>query len=176
MSIRINLSGKRFGKLLVTNEYRMIKGRTHWLCKCDCGNERFVCSKYMRDGDTSSCGCLVRGKFGEASRNRVFREYKSGAKRRNINFNLSRREFLFLTSQDCFYCNGQPSNIHKSQWNNGDFIYNGIDRLDNNQGYLLSNCIPCCKICNVAKNNLKSKDFLKWVKDIYNNLIHKGLL
>lgn len=28
-----------------------------WLCKCDCGNECVVNHRYLRFGDTESCGC-----------------------------------------------------------------------------------------------------------------------
>ena len=49
---------------------------------------------------------------------------------------------------------------------NGDFIYNGIDRLDNNEGYLPSNVVTCCKICNRAKHSLTVVEFLEWVRDI----------
>lgn len=31
-----------------------------WLCKCDCGNERVVLGKCLRNGHTQSCGCLNR--------------------------------------------------------------------------------------------------------------------
>ena len=29
-----------------------------WLCRCECGNERIVLGKSLRNGHTSSCGCL----------------------------------------------------------------------------------------------------------------------
>ena len=54
-----NLTGKRFGRLLVIKEVgRDIKTRQKlWLCKCDCGNEKITKTTYLTSGDTSSCGC-----------------------------------------------------------------------------------------------------------------------
>ena len=39
MGKHIDLSGKRFGRLVVTNEFFITKeGRRKWKCLCDCGN------------------------------------------------------------------------------------------------------------------------------------------
>jgi hypothetical protein len=53
--LRLNLSDKRFGKLLAIRS-RSIKGRTYWLCKCDCGETTVVDlgNLIYRDG-TKSC-------------------------------------------------------------------------------------------------------------------------
>ena len=34
----IDLTGKRFGRLLVLSKAETRKGQTFWNCKCDCGN------------------------------------------------------------------------------------------------------------------------------------------
>ena len=55
----IDLTGKTFGRLTVIKRARNNKdGRTMWLCKCECGNERVVLGKCLRNGHTQSCGCL----------------------------------------------------------------------------------------------------------------------
>lgn len=46
----------------------------------------------------------------------------------------------------------------KSTW--GDYLYNGIDRFDNNIHYILSNCVPCCKICNRMKHTMTAQEWL----------------
>ena len=38
-------------------------------------------------------------------------------------------------------------------------------------GYIKSNCVPCCYICNRAKNILSREDFLNWIKRVYNYAI-----
>lgn len=40
---RIDLTGQRFGRLTVINlneEISKQKKRSHWNCRCDCGNEK----------------------------------------------------------------------------------------------------------------------------------------
>ena len=56
----INISGQRFGRLVVvkhmgSNQYR----QSVWLCRCDCGNEKVITSNQLRTGHTRSCGCLL---------------------------------------------------------------------------------------------------------------------
>lgn len=65
MPEKIDLTGQRFGRLLVIREYGRTKdGKVLWLCRClgkngdDCGNEVVVDGRNLRRGDTRSCGCL----------------------------------------------------------------------------------------------------------------------
>ena len=56
---RIDLTGKRFGRLVVKSFAGKDKhNNTLWLCKCDCGKECIVNGRQLRVGDTRSCGCL----------------------------------------------------------------------------------------------------------------------
>ena len=71
-----NLSGKRFGKLRVTDIYERRGYYTYWLCKCDCGNEKYVCSSNLKNGSTQSCGCSrFRKKHGESTLDKRTRLY-----------------------------------------------------------------------------------------------------
>lgn len=54
----IDVSGQKFGKLLVISREKSYKKMAMWKCVCDCGNECVVAGKYLRNGTTSSCGCL----------------------------------------------------------------------------------------------------------------------
>lgn len=60
--IREDLTGKRFGKLVVLYEAEKVGEKTHWICKCDCGNLKNVSSIHLKNGDTKSCG-LCEHKF-----------------------------------------------------------------------------------------------------------------
>jgi len=40
-------------------------GRRRWLCRCECGTERFVLDRALRYGGSQSCGCLVRERRAE---------------------------------------------------------------------------------------------------------------
>lgn len=57
---RIDLTGRRFGKL-VALELRQDPGDVRkWLCQCDCGNQIVVRQGNLRkEGGTKSCGCLL---------------------------------------------------------------------------------------------------------------------
>jgi hypothetical protein len=57
---RLDLTGQRFGKLVVVcPAENNNSGRTMWLCKCDCGTEKCVSTKILRNGECRSCGCLI---------------------------------------------------------------------------------------------------------------------
>ena len=52
-----NLVGKKFYKLTVLKEVDGKYNKSHWLCKCDCGNETIVSFAGLKSGHTKSCGC-----------------------------------------------------------------------------------------------------------------------
>ena len=58
MSKRLELTGQRFGKLVVKSLFDVQNRHTRWLCSCDCGNETIVAGARLKYGDTKSCGCL----------------------------------------------------------------------------------------------------------------------
>lgn len=61
MSIKIDLTGKKFGKLKVVKEgERSRAGRIRWICRCECGKETLVQTGCLKEGTTKSCGCLKR--------------------------------------------------------------------------------------------------------------------
>ena len=54
----IDITGMRYGKLLVLNEHSRDKhGNVTWLCRCDCGNTKIVSGNCLRKGITTNCGC-----------------------------------------------------------------------------------------------------------------------
>ena len=64
MSALIDLTGRRFGRLLVLRRegtYYYDDGFVAvplWRCRCDCGRETVVQGSCLRRGTTRSCGCL----------------------------------------------------------------------------------------------------------------------
>ena len=63
MPKKIDLTNKRFGKLLVLSQAENIQtpnGRSHvaWNCQCDCGNIKIIRGECLRNGSTTSCGCI----------------------------------------------------------------------------------------------------------------------
>ena len=78
-----------------------------------------------------------------------FKQYKYRANSKAMSFKIKEEEFKLLESTICFYC-GDSSNI-------------GIDRIDNNEGYLATNSVPACWRCNRAKNNMEIQEFTEWL-------------
>lgn len=58
-STMIDLTGSRFGRLVVLRRDGSIKTNVAWRCLCDCGQESRVSGNRLRSGHTMSCGCLL---------------------------------------------------------------------------------------------------------------------
>lgn len=56
-TMRIDLTNKRFGKLLVLGDPKIGTRGTIWKCLCDCGNICYKVSSDLVHGNTKSCGC-----------------------------------------------------------------------------------------------------------------------
>lgn len=54
---KLDLTGRRFGKLTVIRPAENIGKRTAWHCRCDCGEDVVVKTYHLRSGHTTSCGC-----------------------------------------------------------------------------------------------------------------------
>lgn len=68
-----DITGQRFGRLVAISLHnraqRNPKQQTHWLCRCDCGNEVAVSAGHLATGHTRSCGCLkADGRHGQSLR------------------------------------------------------------------------------------------------------------
>jgi len=86
-----NLTGLRFGRLVVKEIAETNKMRTRWICQCDCGRQSIVVAYSLTSGKQISCGCFKRERLGKSSKKhghsvgrKTTREYQSwsGAKKR----------------------------------------------------------------------------------------------
>ncbi len=59
----IDLTGKKFGRLLVIKRGETINKRTNWVCECECGNIVEINSYNLLKGRTKSCGCYRKEKL-----------------------------------------------------------------------------------------------------------------
>lgn len=58
----IDLSGLRFGRLVVTGKSEERRnGLICWECHCDCGSDIVAVGKNLKNGQKKSCGCLRSG-------------------------------------------------------------------------------------------------------------------
>lgn len=70
MGKRIDLVGKRFGRLTVIrlSDVKDNRNTRKWECLCDCGNICYVTTTLLNKGNTKSCGCLYNDTRGVANR------------------------------------------------------------------------------------------------------------
>ena len=167
--------GKKFTNLTVIEDVGHITGHRHFRCMCVCGKIIIVDGSKLKNNHTRSCGCIRkntpqlkhRKTYGEASSNRLISSYIGNSKRRNIKFELTKEQMLVLFKSKCFYCGCDPSAISNSKKCHGEYVYNGIDRLDNVNGYTIENVVSCCKQCNYKKGSQSYDAFLNWIKRVY---------
>lgn len=167
------------GKLKAVKVVGRKNGNILWECKCECGNTAILTTSKLLYRKQLSCGCTQYGAGtlpkGQAAFNRVLDRYKRGAKERGLMFSLTKEQFYILTQQSCFYCDGKPIKIYynKSVVMNGNFSGNGVDRMNNKEGYTLDNSVPCCEICNRAKRAMSLDDFNEWIIRLCNHTYKK---
>jgi len=151
MSRFIDLTGHSFGTL-TASEAVIKNGRTYWLCQCSCGNpvKRLVYASNLRNGNTSSCGCVNKRRLRpyEFLYNRL-KVYSAAI--RDIPCEISYEDFLEYTKIDkCFYC---LQDVSWNKYNSARGLAHHIDRKDNDKGYTKGNCVVCCTRCNRSKSD-----------------------
>lgn len=87
MSKIIDLTGQRFGRLIVLekDESRKTNSGSYWICQCDCGKQKSIRSSSLRRGEIVSCGCFRMEKIMETK------------EKRGLIDNLIGQKFGFLT-------------------------------------------------------------------------------
>lgn len=178
MPILEDISGEQFHKLTVLSRHPENNkfNQTMWLCKCECGREKIVSKSALHSATVRSCGCIHKFDDGIAARNFVYSRYRRRAKKDlRLDFGLTMEQFIETTQKPCYYCGALPNNIMKRENYNGEYVYNGLDRVDSNKGYMFDNVVPCCRTCNVAKGALPLDEFIKWSQRVYLTCLEKGL-
>ena len=193
MSIKKDLTGKKFGRLLVISQAPSIARKNSnrkqiwncaWNCLCDCGNTRIATTDKLNRGNIQSCGCLalensknpvMLSKLHESNREyhpriasarRVLERY---VRQDNGQCNIEFDEFYSISQMNCTYCGIEPSNKFNAFYDQpdnsyskleGTFCYSGLDRIDSSFPHISGNCVASCLICNVAKSDYTTKEFL----------------
>lgn len=57
---KIDMTGKKYGRLTVVKEAIKTGKKLKWVCECECGNRKDVDGTKLRSGETRSCGCLQK--------------------------------------------------------------------------------------------------------------------
>lgn len=173
--------GKKYNSLTVLS-YKIKKDenkQVKWfLCRCVCGKEKLIRSANVLSGSIKSCGCKRREainagikayslkNFTHPAERKIYSNYKVDSKRNGRKFELSFEEFLVMVNSKCHYCGSKPVKKIYNKTKNRFAVINGIDRVDSSKGYVKSNIVPCCSMCNLMKNKHSAKDFINHVKKI----------
>ena len=161
MSNKVDLTGKRFGRLVVLEqaEYHIDKkGRKTkmWKCKCDCGNETIVRHGGLQKGTTTSCGCFHKEIVGSLNRShglsancgRLYPLWKSIKYRC---YNINSKDYARYGGRGIVMCDEwindfqsfydwAIANGYKEEKTDKGLNILTIDRIDVNGNYEPSNC------------------------------------
>src|ERR1700735_494142 len=55
-----DISGQRFYRWTAQPQSSRTGRCLKWLCRCDCGTERWIVGSELRRGQSKGCGCLAR--------------------------------------------------------------------------------------------------------------------
>ena len=143
---KIDLTGQRFGKLVVISEEEKRGEARMWKCKCDCGNDVVVMQRHLSSGHTKSCGCLRREakiKHGE-NRTRLYRVWEQI---RSRIYNPNCKHYKHYGGRGITMCDEWQDYSNFREWAlatgynvNAKHGECTIERIDVNGNYEPSNC------------------------------------
>lgn len=169
-----NITGQTIGYWKVLSLSHKRKDTYYWNAQCKCSKMSVRTAGQMR----TYSSCMCQGKdTKDILTKQLYLSYKYASTRHNRikrEFSLTIEQFEKLIYSNCYYCDKEPSNTKKlgrNKFIKREIKYNGIDRIDNNIGYLSNNVVTCCWICNQSKADFNQKEFLNWIKMIYNKCI-----
>lgn len=87
-----DLSGKKVGRLSVSNKTKRRNKVVYWWCRCDCGKEKWIASPALHSGATKSCGCYAREVCLEGA--------LKSARRRSLKLSNKERQLLRASAKE----------------------------------------------------------------------------
>ena len=137
MAKKIDLTGQRFGRLVVIG--RSEEKRSYWNCKCECGNEIIVRGDSLRSGHTKSCGCykdeMASKKFKEKWKDEEYRQMQSELSSKKLKEKWQDDEYRQMKSnklkekwQDEEYRQKQRNGI-KEKWQDEEYRQMQSDKM-----------------------------------------------
>lgn len=117
----IDITGQRYGRYTVLyydEETSKKKGRSYWICRCDCGTIKSVQLNELRSGGTISCGCY--SKEVHSKHNRIEFDQKLNCYRCYLfgtdEYCLFDLEDIDVVQQYCWYMDNKSGYIRSTYW------------------------------------------------------------
>jgi len=142
MGQKIDLTGKKFGRLTVLSEAPKRGKRLYWICECSCGTVKEICGEKLRGGNTVSCGCYRNKKNLKHGRSRE-RLYVIWNDMRQRCYNQHHEAYKRYGGNGIEVCPEWKENVDAFiKWasENGYNENLTLDRIDNSKGYEPENC------------------------------------
>lgn len=145
-SFREDLTGQRFGRLTVLEFVSNDKPKSYWKCKCDCGKVVTVYVQDLKNGKTSSCGCLQREKAGKVNKTHGLRKtriYNIWSHIKDRCYNSNCKSYKNYGGRGITICDEWRNDFKAFyDWAIGNGYNNTltIDRIDVNGNYEPTNC------------------------------------
>lgn len=146
MSKLFDLTGQRFGRLVVIQRAENRGRATVWQCKCDCGKTVEIRSAELIRGRAKSCGCLRRDRCLEIHTihgGRYTRLYSIFCDMKKRCYNPHTLHFEDYGGRGITVCDEWRQDfVAFREWalTHGYTDTLSIDRIDNDRGYSPDNC------------------------------------
>ena len=114
-------------------------------------------AKQWRDANPEKVFLINQSKINSADKQ--FGVYKTSAQSKQLEFTITKGDFMDMVVLPCYYCG-----IIQSKG------FNGIDRVDSKQGYKIDNIVSCCEMCNMMKGCLGPTIFIHRAEHIVTHL------
>jgi hypothetical protein len=147
----IDLTEKKFGRLLVIERSGHIGTGRAWKCVCDCGNVRLVTSGALKSGHSKSCGCLQREIVAKISKEKntihgmshtpVFNSWNSMIQRCYNPKTDSFKDYGGRGILACEFLRASPENLKTILGER--FQGFSLERINVNGGYTCGACSEC---------------------------------
>lgn len=189
-----DLTGQRFGRLLVMSRASNSNGYCVWNCVCDCGNLKTTRGVHLRKGDTVSCGCYhkeIKTIHGRRA------NQQAGQQKDATYLSFIAMKGRVLNPKNPAYHNYGGRGIKIcSAWIKGGFVQflkdmgerpkdMSLDRIDNNGDYSPKNCkwssdaeqAANRRTCRILSYQGKQQCLAAWSRElnITRHMISKGL-